>query len=285
MRIYYQLPQIPWRTERTHLIMEQGLVGWELVKNPNDADYIILPSTFYGLHMLRYPNPFPPEKTIFLDWWDTTDCHSLECFCYYKRSWASHIDHGDYVEKTHCEWPSHYRPLSFCALNEFIVPEVERTIDVGCFLTPYYKNRRNVIEVVNNLKMVKQVGVVGDSGVKGRSGFNEDFYRAMRSCRVVVTCQPDRWEGDYRTWEALASGALVFVDKLITPLVHPLVDGEHCIFYDVGNLSELKEKLEHYAYHREKAETIARRGHEFVLKHHMAINRVQDILKMLKKNY
>ena len=47
----------------------------------------------------------------------------------------------------------------------------------------------------------------------------------MLPSKIVVTCNPTGWEGDYRTWEALTSGALILVDKMITPLINPLITG------------------------------------------------------------
>jgi len=36
----------------------------------------------------------------------------------------------------------------------------------------------------------------------------------MREARIVVTCNPSHWEGDFRLFEAMLSGALVFVDEM-----------------------------------------------------------------------
>ena len=36
---------------------------------------------------------------------------------------------------------------------------------------------------------------------------------ACAVAKIVVTCNPSHSEGDFRTFEALASGALVFVDE------------------------------------------------------------------------
>ena len=50
----------------------------------------------------------------------------------------------------------------------------------------------------------------------------------------MVTANPDEWDGDMRTWEALAAGALVVTDKTYAPLPwgEELRDGEHLIIYD-----------------------------------------------------
>mgnify|MGYP001288080589 CR=1 FL=1 len=45
----------------------------------------------------------------------------------------------------------------------------------------------------------------------GRNSIQMDYYEKMFHSKIVVTCNPDNWEGDYRTWEALSTGSLVFV--------------------------------------------------------------------------
>ena len=68
----------------------------------------------------------------------------------------------------------------------------------------------------------------------------------MLPSKIVVTCNPTGWEGDYRTWEALTSGALILVDKMITPIINPLINGKHVVFNDLNNLMELKNKILFY---------------------------------------
>lgn len=58
-----------------------------------------------------------------------------------------------------------------------------------------------------------------------RREINTAYMSAMRSAKIIVTCNPSSWEGDFRLWEAMASGALVFVDEMDTPMPHPLIDG------------------------------------------------------------
>jgi hypothetical protein len=236
--------------------------------------------------MLNYPNPFPPEKTLFVDWWDAvTDVHALECRVYFKRSWAQYRQHTDYVERVPGVWPARFHPTSFSLLDEYLVEErPERVFDVGCFLgrvTPVYFNRLNVLRVCEELRADrKQLGVVGSLGSQGRAGFNNDFYLAMRLSRIVVTCQPDQWDGDYRTWEAFASGALVVMDRMFTPLPYPFVDGEHCIIYDVNpsGLRRMRERVEYYVEHPQEAAQIAAQGFEHAMWYHRPRNRLDTML-------
>ncbi|MCJ7617587.1 MAG: glycosyltransferase, partial [Desulfobacterales bacterium] len=109
------------------------------------------------------------------------------------------------------------------------------------------------------------------------------YFRMLKRSRIVVTCNPDPWEGDHRTWEAFANGALVFVDRMFTPMVHPLVDGKHCIFYDISisGIDLLKKKVRHYLDNPSEAEAIAKEGHEFTMKHHRTSSRIDDILEKI----
>ena len=65
-----------------------------------------------------------------------------------------------------------------------------------------------------------------------RREINLGYFRTLGQAKVIVTCNPSNWEGDFRLWEAMATGALVFVDEMATPMPHAPVDGEHIIVYD-----------------------------------------------------
>jgi hypothetical protein len=101
--------------------------------------------------------------------------------------------------------------------------------------------------------------LVGQASHSSRGSIDADYFAALRRSRVVLTANPSEWEGDWRLWEALASGALVLVDRMITvtrmgtapqwaqlrqsvlqqrweeqapPMSHPLVHGTHVLVYD-----------------------------------------------------
>ena len=56
-------------------------------------------------------------------------------------------------------------------------------------------------------------------------------------------------EGDFRLWEAMSTGALVFVDEMHTPLPHPFLDGVHLVVYDNSDEGSFLAKLKHYLDH------------------------------------
>jgi len=66
-------------------------------------------------------------------------------------------------------------------------------------------------------------------------------------------------------------------------MVHPLIDGEHCIFYEMSDsgLKILRERLLYYLDRTDKAERIAKAGHEFTMRYHRASNRIDEILDVI----
>jgi hypothetical protein len=128
-----------------------------------------------------------------------------------------------------------------------------------------------------------QVGTVSADGAVGRSSINPRYKECLYSSRIVLHANPDPWEGDSRTWEAICSGALVFVDRMVQPIPHPLVDGQHVIFYDLtdAGLEALERQLVYYLGHEEERRRIAERGRAFVLERHRSIHRATEIIDTL----
>lgn len=50
-----------------------------------------------------------------------------------------------------------------------------------------------------------------------RKEINAVYFATMREARIVVTCNPSHWEGDFRLFEAMVSGALVFGAAFFLP--------------------------------------------------------------------
>ena len=96
-------------------------------------------------------------------------------------------------------------------------------------------------------------------------------------------CNPAEWEGDFRLWEALLSGALVFVDQVSfwDRLPNPVVHEKHLIIYERDNKEEFLRLLSYYSEHPDEARQIGQAGKEFVLKHHMASNRIDYMLQQV----
>lgn len=294
IKIYYP-PFVHKETREYHLI-KQGLVNnsrVELVESEGESDFVFL---FYYVERLSRQSPswaFPPEKTVIIDYHDRPGWFFIShvSLAYFKRSWTEIEEKGNYTVRKPCPKPSNAHPLTFAIMDEFIVNEkTERDISLSCTFRPAkHRKHLNRERVLNLLKVMDIPGKtqLGSYNKGSMKRFNapdmREYFKLLKRSRIVVTCGPGRSEGDHRTWEAFASGALVFIDTMYFPLTHPLVDGKHCIFYEPSDsgLMELSGKIEYFMEHQNKAEVIAKEGHEFAMKYHRTSNRIDEILEVI----
>jgi len=294
IKIYY----VPCHKDgtREYKLIRQGLVNnprVELVDDDKESDFVFY-FYFTRRHEEYYTQEFPREKTVLIDYHDRSHFNCpIPCFAYFKRSWVDRVESpdGKYATKRIIPRPPHYHPLTMAIMDEFIINEdVERDIVLSCPLRRdkkgWHLNRIRVLELLGKMDIQGKTQI-GEFSKGHMRRFNEpdmrDYFSLLKRSRIVVTCNPNRWEGDHRTWEAFASGALVFVDKIYTPMVHPLIDGKHCIFYEMSEvgLKELRTMILYYLKHTAEADVIAREGHEFTMKYHRASNRIDEILDVI----
>lgn len=289
IKIYY----VPgYSITREYRMIQQGLINnprVELVKNEKDSDFIFF---FYyrSKHKEYYRNDYDPEKTVLIDYHDNPEwMSSVKCKAYFKRSWVIRAVKGYVAIREPIKRPANCYPLSFAIMDEFIINEkMDRDILLSCPLR--IKNRHNnrvrVLELINNMN-IKGKTQIGEINRGSMRAFNDlsmkGYFRLLKRSRIVVTCNPDPWEGDHRTWEAFANGAMVFIDRMFTPMVHPLIDGKHCIFYDMSGpgFELLKEKISWYLNTPREVERIAKEGYEFTMKYHRTSNRINEILEKI----
>ena len=112
-----------------------------------------------------------------------------------------------------------------------------------------------------------------------RTALNKAYFEHMHNAKIIVTVNPADWEGDFRTWEALAAGALVFVDPLMVPYPFPLLDGIHIVYYSIHNKTELWQKLDYYINNPVARERVAINGYLYAMKHHRTSNLIDYILR------
>lgn len=180
-----------------------------------------------------------------------------------------------------------------------------RDIDVSCFFPA--RNKTNFSKCVKHVRskehprghargfiaeVVDYVDVkskhVGPTAAacqnKGRQGVDLDVKGSMQNmyaellCRskIVVTACPSNYEGDYRLFEAMTSGALVMHNRMVLP-PYGLVDGEHWVLYD--NSDDLIDKIQYYNNNTNEAEAIAAAGKKFALNNHRPQHRIEYFLK------
>jgi hypothetical protein len=274
-----------------------------LVDNPESADYLF----FCNNHLVHHC-PFHvqftalkdkyKQKTVMLDYSDHSDYlfdqMDFSWKLYFKRSVVNRRksqieDYGDLPVLT----------TAYCVLDAVVNPPenhgADRSIAVACLFddgvidNPCHRRvRAPLLRFARKLnaryEFPMQIGVVSETGPVGRSGLNEQYKACLFDSKIILHANPDDWEGDCRTWEALCSGALVFIDRMCQPIENPLVDGEHCIFYDltVEGQEELERKILYYLQHDDERERIGQQGREFVLARHRSIDRVNRIIDELE---
>ncbi len=262
-----------------------------LVDTPEDADFIFLDfrhlngrSGYHGDVTTKWI-----EKIVVLDYSDTTSMFKIDCPYYFKRSI---VDKSKY-------------PLKFIPYNKKIYPtshvlknsllhyskkiETDRTIDIAVFLRnsnqrvkPGFRNREIVAEFMADRFKHKNifVGIAGDDRNNGRRDIgNEEYYSMMLNSKIVVTCNPDSYEGIERLFESFVCGPMVVVDKMITPVKNAYVNKKHLVYYE--SLNELEENINYYLDNEKERIEIAKSGHYHTLKYHKPSNRIDEILEII----
>jgi spore maturation protein CgeB len=101
----------------------------------------------------------------------------------------------------------------------------------------------------------------------------------MHNAQIIVTVNPSDWEGDFRLWESMATGALVFVDPIFAPHPFPLVHGEHIIMFSNMNKTDLWDKLDYYRANPQEARKIAVNGYLHAMKHHRTVSMIDYVMR------
>ncbi|EJK73495.1 hypothetical protein THAOC_04878, partial [Thalassiosira oceanica] len=125
----------------------------------------------------------------------------------------------------------------------------------------------------HGLENVSKIGTAG--GGFSSSHFDPTYLEHLANSKIIVTCNPYRWEGDFRLWESLLSGAMVMVDRMAIPefMPHPFIHKKHLVYYDPNNQTEFNELLDYYVKNEAEARKIGEAGYNFVLDHHMTSDR------------
>lgn len=112
-----------------------------------------------------------------------------------------------------------------------------------------------------------------------RGSVSTQYFEQMYNSKIIVTVNPAHWEGDFRLWEAFATGALIMVDPIFVPHNYPLIDGKHVVYFSNANKTDLFEKLDYYRAHPEEARKIAIAGYLYTMKHHRTVNLADYVLR------
>ena len=283
------IPNVPKKrfTGELKNILVTGVLNHPDVESIDDAstaDLILLDFRHLVHNLYQITEP---QKTVITDYRDYADAFFPDpALLYFKRS-ITKPGHDGFVPSKRS-----YSHIAYCLRQEYLHlaegSNSERDIDIAVFFEPLESvaNPRNKYRT-NVARHIKQhyshlklfVGVTGARGQDGRSQFQSDYAEMLLRARIIVTCNPDRWEGDWRLFEALGSGAAVLVDQMQTPIKYPFSDGEHLLYYDRTNLNTLTEKLNDLLDNEEKRKKLACQAYRYVHTHHKPSDRIQQILE------
>ena len=107
--------------------------------------------------------------------------------------------------------------------------------------------------------------------------FLDTFNRAK-----IVLNQSINGDVNFRTFEAMACGALLLTERSPNGLADLFRDGRECAYYEPGNVDHIIEQAEYYAHHQEERERVAHAGYTAVMEAHTSLHRAQLIMDLLK---
>jgi len=250
----------------------------------------------------------PQLPVIMVDYKDHADRFSgLDCINFNNSAFFFKRSVVNPAKQTIYEYPGiDVNHAPYCVREDLLEAmntiDVDRDIEVSCFFPvkgsidftkgvkynqPRGHSRGWISSVVDQIDIPnKHVGttatVCQNAGRQG-TGLNEPgtmqhtYATLLKRSKIIVTACPSGYEGDYRLFEAMSSGALVMHNRM-TLSPSGLVDGEHWILYD--NSEELRDKIMYYYTHPEEANDIARNGYDYVINNHRPHHRIEEWLSI-----
>lgn len=255
-----------------------GSAPWHKTEcaNASYASRLIVMDEFDG-HSMFLPYESNPEgKKIYgesLEWY----------FMYFKRSFVTRRD-GIFLQYPHFDKKDLF-PLTYSVAEAYIPHEwnSKREIEILCTLrgslkmTTRLRVQEWVSEYVHNHSITN--AVTSEVSGETRVSISKSYFQQMYNARIIVTVNPANWEGDFRLWESMASGALVFVDPLFVPHGFPLEDKKHVIFFSNTHKEDLIDKLDYYRSHPEESRQIAIQGYLHAMKYHRTVSMMDYVLR------
>ncbi len=233
-----------------------GDFGTSTVKEPN--------LVFIGTRWKERPIPWPFIAYDARDKGEIDDELYNSCYLYFKR---------EYKEKY--KKLVKVRPLPFPLVQRqksFGIPASKRPIDVSCTLHPHthIPIRGRVIEAFKAIK-----------GIKTHVGFVPlPKYKLILDNSKISISVHGLGEA-YRYWEIVHHGAVLCANRLDIIIPNNFIDD--AIFFNLGNLASLEEKLRYYLSDLERLDQMQIRAWDKLLKYHTATARASYVLEEVKK--
>jgi hypothetical protein len=110
----------------------------------------------------------------------------------------------------------------------------------------------------------------------------DEYYRTIARSKVAVSIRGGGFD-TLRYWEIVATGTFMLSEQPDIVIPDNFQHGQHAVFCR-PNLKDFKELVRYYVRHDAERETIARAGHEHLLKHHTCERRAEYFLDICAKN-
>ena len=294
-KIKIHIPKHYFR-HHTRTILYDGIISnprTRYCSNPAKADWIFLTAPKHILNKYKIWE----SKIILIDFEDSiqlwSDSNSNETCSfphryYFKRSIVDKVknEHPKIRKYNQQVYPITFSIKSIPYKFRDILT-TPRVTDISLFFgnkTHYYRSlvSQRVSSYFKDEYCVHN-GIIGLDGSTGRNSIQENYYQQMKTSKIVVTCNPDNWEGDYRLFEALSCGCLVFCDQLHANIPNPLIHKRHLIYYNRDDLDSLLNDISYYLENSQERQKIAQDGYLFAKKYHGNSHRIDEILKIIRK--
>ena len=264
--------------EADYIIYLPGSAPWHLTEcsNMSFAPKLLVLDEFDGA------NEFRPRET-FADMVRDYGKKMIWYFMYFKRSFVARSD-GKFLNHPHLD-KHHFYPMTYAIAEAYTqhVFTFQRQIEIVCTLrgSKQMSTRQRVQAWISEYVKVRDIknAVTGEINKATRVSVSKKYFEQMFNAQIIVTVNPANWEGDFRLWESMATGALVMVDPIFVPHNYPLLDGFHIVYFNNKNKTELWEKLDYYRKNKEEARKIAINGYLYCMKYHRTVNLIDYVLR------
>lgn len=216
--------------------------------------------------------PHPDDKTEFF-WY----------YMYFKRSYVVRKK-GVFQYFPHLTRPDFY-PITYSLAEAYLRPKFnfKREMEIVCTLRgsktqPARQRVQTWVEEYAKDRKVERA-IVGQINSDSRTTVSKKYFDLMHNAQIIVTVNPSDWEGDFRLWESMATGALIFVDPIFAPHPFPLIHGEHLILFSNTNKTDLWNKLDYYRANPLEARKIAINGYLHAMKHHRTVSMIDYVMR------
>jgi hypothetical protein len=269
---------------RFYFLVKEGLLlhpNLHLVDNGDKADVVVYLPVSADWDKTECNNPRWRNKTLVLDEGDWPTLFEApgktDWLLYFKRSYVSRGNgvfkkYMDYIHKPTI-LPMTYPIAEAYVRNKFTLMK-DRDVEItttlrGSKSDPCRQRVRQWVEEYCRARGVKKF-VAGEVNHASRTVVSTGYLGQMYRSRIVVTSNPSGWEGDFRLMEAIATGALIFVDQMYVPRPFPLTPDQHVVVYDNNNKTDFFEKMDFYRKNTERSRRVAVGGYLHSMKFHRA---------------